>query len=305
MGRLQSEDVSWIPRELPDLDTKIYVVDGADFSVPANKGHEGMVYLTYIIEHYDNLPDVVLFFHPHQRAWHNNVLLNIDSAETIRRLSSPHVIRQGYMNARCHQDPGCPNWLHVDRSPWLYDREKKPEEPFLTSQIFHELHPGVPIPKAISQPCCAQFAVSGERIRGRPRSAYIHYRDWLLNTDLTDETSGRIMEYTWQYLFSGQFEFCPSQAACYCDGYGICFGGDAELNAWLRILNRREVLDQKLVAMWDKGLMETEPYKTASAEQKEVDKMLFGLKDAAFHRGEDPRLRALDCGRQWEEGDGF
>ncbi|KAG9790954.1 hypothetical protein KCU88_g1126, partial [Aureobasidium melanogenum] len=79
MGRLHSEDVSWVSRELPNLPTKIYTVDsdavGTDTEtitpnattintndlssrLPANKGHEAMVYLTYIIDHYTSLPDV-------------------------------------------------------------------------------------------------------------------------------------------------------------------------------------------------------------------------------------------------------
>lgn len=29
------------------------------------------------------------------------------------------------------------------------------------------------------------------------------------------------------------------------------------------------------------------------------------LKQEAYKRGEDPRNRALECGRPWKEGDGF
>jgi hypothetical protein len=43
-------------------------------------------------------------------------------------------------------------------------------------------------------------------------------------------------------------EFCPLQHECYCDGYGICFGGttDANLQAWLDILKQRERVDDKI-----------------------------------------------------------
>src|SRR5436305_14960257 len=95
MGRLKDEDVSWVDRELPGLNTSIYVVDDNDpharFRVPKNKGHEAMVYLTYIIDHYDELPDTVLFFHPHKGTWHNNILNGLDTAVTIRRLNDAHV----------------------------------------------------------------------------------------------------------------------------------------------------------------------------------------------------------------------
>lgn len=310
MGRLLKEDVSWLDRDLPNLQKKIYTVDAPDRSgLPANKGHEAMVYLTYIIDHYESLPDVVLFFHPHKITWHNNVLLDINSAITIKLLSDAHVVRQGYFNSRCMLDPGCPNWLHVDQSKWKYDHIHKPEEPALTSTLFHDLFGAeIPIPPAISQPCCAQFAVSGERIRQRPLKDYIHYRQWLLTTPLDDKTSGRMMEYSWQYIFTGKFEFCPSQHKCYCDGYGICLeGGDEGLKAWLNILRQKELVDNQLRDLWDKGgkAREGEKYKRLKHESAQMGNRLDELRLQAITRGYDPKTRAAECGREWHEGDGF
>ena len=242
MGRIATEDVSWIPRELPGIQTAIYSVDTLDSNstIPANKGHEAMAYLTYIIDHYPDFPDVVLFFHPHATAWHNNIIHDVSTITTIKRLNDEHVIRQGYFNSRCHLDPGCPNWLKVDRWPMFYDYVKKPEEPHLTQAVFHELHgKDVSVPKYISQPCCAQFAVSGQRIRERKLEEYVRYRKWILDSELDDATTGRLMEYSWQYIFAGVWEYCPSMSGCYCGGYGVCFGdddasGEAGLAEWLK-----------------------------------------------------------------------
>ncbi|KAL2426230.1 hypothetical protein ABEF95_002527 [Exophiala dermatitidis] len=339
MGRLRSEDVSWVSRELPGLPTQIYTVDsdavGTDNTttitsnspessdpssrLPANKGHEAMVYLTYIIDHYASLPDVVLFLHPHRRAWHNNVLLDIDAATTIKLLSDAHVTRQGYFNTRCHLDPGCPNWLHVDQPRRLWDLQHKPEEPSLTKQVFHQLFGNdIPVPHtAISQPCCAQFAVSGQRIRQRPLADYIRYREWLLKTELNDTTSGRIMEYSWQYIFTGKFEFCPSQARCYCDGYGICFeGGDKGLQEWLDLRKQKEQVDEKLSELSttkesttgdrvSSADMTVEDYKRLSRDSKHLGEMLDDMREQALRRGWDPKTRAEDCGREWRPGDGY
>ncbi|KAJ9611213.1 hypothetical protein H2200_004396 [Cladophialophora chaetospira] len=310
MGRLAKEDVSWLDKDLPDLPKTIYIVDAPDHSgLPANKGHEGMVYLTYIIDHYDSLPDVVLFFHPHKITWHNNILLDLSLSTTIKLLSDAHVMRQGYFNSRCHLDPGCRNWLHIDQSKWKYDHIHKPEEPFFTSKVFHDLFGAdIPIPSSISQPCCAQFAVSGERIRQRPREDYIRYRSWLLSTPLEDTTSGRIMEYAWQYIFSGQFNFCPSQHKCYCDGYGICFeGGDEGLKAWLALLRQKEALDKKMVKVWEQGeaARTSEKYKLLQVQSAQFGTRLVDLREAAIRKGFDPKSRAQACGREWHEGDGF
>lgn len=306
MARLSSEDVGWVSRELPGLATKIYTVDAADSGLPANKGHEAMVYLTYIIDYYDALPDVVLFFHAHQKTWHNNVMLDVDSAKTIKLLSDAHVARQGYFNTRCHLNPGCPDWLHVDQVWWRHDHKYKPEEPTLTSSVFHELHgPDVPIPKAISQPCCAQFAVSGERIRQRPRADYVRYRNWLLATDLTDRMSGRMMEYSWQYIFTGNFEYCPSPHNCYCDGYGICFEGVSSLQSALETLTQKQKIDRKLKKLADKGKGTGENYKRLARDSRLLGELLTDMREHAIRRGFDPKTRAEECGREWHEGDGF
>jgi hypothetical protein len=60
-----------------------------------------------------------------------------------------------------------------------------------------ELFPGVEVPEKVGVPCCSQFAVSREKILERPIEDYVRYRQWLLETTLPDDTSGRIMEYSW------------------------------------------------------------------------------------------------------------
>ena len=44
--------------------------------------------------------------HSHQFAKHNNDLLDRDAALMIRFLSPERVTRDGYMNLRCHWEPG-------------------------------------------------------------------------------------------------------------------------------------------------------------------------------------------------------
>ncbi len=61
VASLESDDVSWIQRYLPDWYTYRYVADNprAPLTVPKNKGHEAMIYLTHIINYYSNLPPKV------------------------------------------------------------------------------------------------------------------------------------------------------------------------------------------------------------------------------------------------------
>ncbi|KIW71313.1 hypothetical protein PV04_03494 [Phialophora macrospora] len=308
VARQESEDVSWLENSTLNVSRAVYVVDkpalSPGYEVPRNKGHEAMVYLSYIIDHYENLSDVSIFVHAHRTTWHNNDLLDSDMIKTIEHLSDAHVTRAGYFNLRCHHEPGCPDWLHLDRPDEELDTHRKMEERAFSLAVWSELHPNVPPPKAISQPCCAQFAVSRDRIRAVPREEYIRYRDWVLHTELSDTFSGRVMEYSWQFLFAGVSELCPAMHACYCDGYGICFGGAERLEQWfdmraeIRRLQAEEVPEKP-------GIPATDAEAAKAMAVHGMEARLEELKQGAFDRGADPRLRALEVGRPWREGDGY
>ncbi|KAF2679397.1 hypothetical protein K458DRAFT_422220 [Lentithecium fluviatile CBS 122367] len=294
--KTKDEDVGWIRDELPEVPAAVYEVDNpaARLRVPKNKGHEAMVYLTYIIDHYDeDLPNVIIFVHSHRGTWHNNFILDLDTPKTIKRLRDDRVTRQGYMNLRCHLDPGCPNWIHLDRAEVDYDMVIKPEEKAFSPELFIELFPGHRPPPVLSQPCCAQFAVSSERVRDNPKALYEHLRNWLLETSLPDTDSGRIFEYTWQYLFTRNAEVCPSTNACYCDGYGICFGGAVNLEEFLKTLKKKEGVEDELDAAQKEGKGEG-VLQEIRARKNMLDKELSELKEAAYKRGEDEANRAIE-----------
>ena len=224
--RLATDDTSWIERLSPEITVALYTVDdpSAAQNSPKNKGHEVMVYLSHIIDYYDELSDITIFMHSHRQAWHNSELLGFDAVEMVNNLRSEMVTRQGYFNMRCAWDPGCPEWLHPHTKEELLGKQ----EQTLVARHWHELFPLDDLPPMLSQPCCAQFAVSKERILAIPLARFIFYRDWLLKTALSDYVSGRIWEFTWQYVFTGYHTFCPSEYACYCQGFGMCFGGRAQ-----------------------------------------------------------------------------
>jgi Protein of unknown function (DUF3431) len=57
------------------------------------------------------------------------------------------------------------------------------------------------VPEMVGQTCCAQFAVSREQVMQRPLEDYVSYRQWILDTELNDEKSGRVMEFLWHVIF--------------------------------------------------------------------------------------------------------
>ena len=227
------DSITWIDDRLLDVSLALYVVDDltAPKHPPKNKGHEVMVYLTYIIDHYEQLPEIIIFMHAHRHAWHNSDLLGFDAVEMIQRLNSERVIRHGYMNLRCAWDPGCPEWLHPSETGDLLSKQ----EQGLLAGSWSELFPLDPLPTVLGQACCAQFAVSREKVLSIPRRRFVFYRDWLLRTPLTDYFSGRIWEFVWQYVFTGYETYCPAEHACYCEGFGVCFGGKVQYGEFLAL----------------------------------------------------------------------
>jgi hypothetical protein len=322
MARMSDENVDWIAEETPDLQTAIYVADAPSASLhpPKNKGHEVMIFLTYIISHYNNLPDVVIFMHAHRWSWHNNVLSGFDAVQMIQNLSNGRVTREGYMNLRCHWDPGCPEWIHpLDAEDDISKQEQK-----TLGQAWYELFPGDPMPEVLAQPCCAQFAISKGRILSIPLERFISYRDWLLRTPLSDYISGRVWEYIWQFVFTGNNTSCPKMNICYCDGYGFCFGGEKQFSEWFEIYDRRQESEEEL-SRWreakeavDKAQENGDQEELAKLEFPEsgkdeyleeqiiaLNKELESRKLTAIQRGRDPKIRAEEAGRPWFDGDGF
>ena len=329
--KMQDEDTAWIENQLGDmlesglLTKAIYHMDdlSAKLHPVENKGHEVMAYLTYLIDFYDDLPDVAIFMHSHRFAWHNNAILRKDSSLMVRHLIPERVTRDGYMNLRCHWDPGCPAWLHPGAIDRLY--EKQEEHIFASSWI--ELFPHAQIPPVLAQPCCAQFAVSRERILAIPKARFIELRDWVLKTELSDYLSGRIFEYTWQYIFTDSPIHCPSMSACYCDGYGLCFGDPEKFDYYFELnFNLNEDIEE--LRVWNEKAenialahKQAEGGRLIGEESLEVPevgrdgwlkeeiarlrKEMERRAEEAFELGKDPRQRAKEAGREWREGDGF
>lgn len=112
IGRMtkETEKVQWVLDNLIDVKPYIYIVDDnttEEYHLERNHGREAAVYLTYIVEHYDNLPDISFFWHGDDVVWHNNMLMGWNSSISVNRMDRENVIRSGYVPSRCDHWPGC------------------------------------------------------------------------------------------------------------------------------------------------------------------------------------------------------
>ncbi|KAJ5649396.1 uncharacterized protein N7484_003119 [Penicillium longicatenatum] len=240
MAKLEEENTDWVGEELPDWQSAIYIVNPSEetrmneniLTTPYNKGHEAMAYLTYVIDHYYVLPSTIAFLHAHRSgffmAWHVDAPLH-DNVIAMQNLQTRFVEQNGYANLRCNWNPGCKADhrynTHVTDEIW-WDIFQGTSTPPLNVSSSYEVsrvdQKYIRKPEQIAAACCAQFAVSKDQVRRRPHEDYVRFRQWLLDTDLTDAKSGRVMEFLWHYIFGMDSVYCPDEELCYCQVYGQC-----------------------------------------------------------------------------------
>lgn len=169
--------------------------------MPANRGREAMAYLTFIIDYYDALPEVTAFVHGNNTQWHNTIPGPLNS-DVLPALQMDAVRSKGYVNLRCDLNPGCPTSVNP-HNPTDTDIRKHDIRAYFV-EVYMELF-GVQqrkdVPQHIGGVCCAQFAVTRERIRQRPRGDYERMRNWMLNTELDSFGIGWVFEKIWHIVF--------------------------------------------------------------------------------------------------------
>ncbi|ETS80987.1 hypothetical protein PFICI_05989 [Pestalotiopsis fici W106-1] len=321
-GHTKDEDVSWLRESFrgPEYLLKIYSVDGSnskDLHTPMNKGRETMPFLTYIIDNYNSLSDINIFLHPHRYAWHSRDTLIPDTVELIHRLNTDRVARLGYINLRCRWSPGCP--VHMDTGSLVMGNDI-PEQTIFGPTFRDIFGADAEMPALMGGTCCSQFAVMRETVQSVPLERWRYMREWIRTTDLDDGMVGRVFESLWQYIFLGEAILCPREHLCYCDTYGLCFGGATgfDQNEWL--LGRRKEMQGK-VKWLDEAIKEAEkmsgkPSEGGAAEtkserkeritmmQEEKSKALLEVErlsaiceanvQRAFENGNDPIKRAKE-----------
>ncbi len=226
----------------------IYTADAAassaspNLQVPANRGHEAMAYLTFLIDNYADIPAAgAVFVHGSRRAWHNDAP-NYDNAALLAALNvSAALAPSGYHNLRCDWSASMCEPSYAPPQGSLEISLSAMVEPWNARAVSDAALPGAlgalfggdePAPSdgarvllgrtdAVRAQCCAQFVVARDRVWQHSRDEYVALRQWLLdgsNDGHSDESSspirnvaprddrvaGRILSYLWHILFLQQ-----------------------------------------------------------------------------------------------------
>lgn len=280
---------------VPNAQLVPYVVDKPDapFHTPENKGHEAMVYLTYLYEFYDDLPDITIFTHGQDGAWHMDGILEWSTAYAINNLDLDEVFRRQYVNLRISWENGCPDWINTTISAHSaeYDPGLKGEEIMMKSS-FQQIFPNTTAPELLAQPCCAQFAVTKEAIRSVPRERYQESVKWLQKTNMEDNYSGRVWEHLWQYMFLQKAVDCPIEYKALCRTYHICFEKEEDWDAWKYLDQTRHELEQDLAdlrIMRNRAL--TQRVKNLETKIDSISRKVDPCKEKAIELGKSRRAR--------------
>ncbi|KAL8791800.1 MAG: hypothetical protein Q9195_005609 [Heterodermia aff. obscurata] len=205
---------------------------GSDhLQVPANRGHEAMAYLTFIIDNYAHLPTAgAVFGHGSRYAWHNDHV-DYDNTVLLSTLNvSAALAPWGYHNLRCDWGAGtctpseAPPQGSLETSmrallePWNSRALSDAALPDALAALFGDesgpsrLERGA----AVRAQCCAQFVVAKENIWRWEKEEYIALRQWLLDgsdgsdpsnrrninaAPSDDRVAGRILSDVWHILF--------------------------------------------------------------------------------------------------------
>ncbi|KAJ5570425.1 uncharacterized protein N7459_009855 [Penicillium hispanicum] len=249
VSRVEADgDSTWINALAKRYHLCVYNVDAPidtsshHLQVPANRGHEAMTYLTFLIDNYDEIPAAgAVFVHGSRWAWHNDAP-DYDNAALLAALDIPRALEPwGYHNLRCDWSvstclPSAPAQgslelrLQSAVAPWSARAASDIALPgalvsifggdgseYLAAQTSASLTLGRT--ETVRAQCCAQFVVSRERIWQHTRDEYIALRQWLLDgadsnngprarnnkaAPSDDRVAGRILSYLWHILFAKQ-----------------------------------------------------------------------------------------------------
>lgn len=293
------ENYGWVKDiKVPGMTVVPYIADNttAPHHAQKNKGHEAMMYHQYFYDFYDDLPDVSILVHSQAMSWHVEALLDQSMVFSLNHIDIREVQRRGFLNLRVTWGIGCStgsiNTTRVNEESGNSPEQKEMQEAFRANFNIYD------IPEILATPCCSQIAVTKQLIRSVPREQYRHHINWLLETKLPDNISGRTWEHMWQYLFLQKAIDCPLEHKAYCRLYHICFGGREEYDEWIELMQGRQKLEEELKKM-DKAEKETakkeEERKKKVEEEKKNGGKLSPEKEKEL--GEKPRSESAEKAR--------
>jgi len=175
------QNLDWIC-EISNIPHIVYTRDKPSnkYNLTPNNGYEASVYLKFIIDYYDRLPNSTAFVHGHRYSWHTS-------------RDATYILT----NLRWHDYP----YLDFNLQ-WQVAQTKINADYRVISENWDELYREYlgELPDQLNFYCCGQFVVSRERIRLRPLQFYQQLFDFVIDERISTYSSSHLLEYTWSYI---------------------------------------------------------------------------------------------------------
>jgi len=178
-----NKDISWVNEITANVNIKIYSTsDPTKIYVTPNKGMDANMYLRYIIDNYDDLPERTLFVHHHKEDWTQDFTL-------------PYIINNlnwnldNYFSICSRKNYGDVFIIDPRTKQWLKD-------------VWFNFEKYIPFPDQLFYFAGTQFMCHRDLILQYPKSYWKQLLGWLLLSTLPDWLMGRIFEWTWHYILT-------------------------------------------------------------------------------------------------------
>ncbi len=188
----------------------------------SNTAFESTSYLTYIVDEYDRLPELLIFLHAHDRSWHQEGKITDHLCAQLRAFVVGHATHASLNVYALDSFNTHPNVLRTRMivESGLWDAVLAP--------TFGEAAALTAFQAARRPMCCAQFIATRGAVQRLPREFYSRFLTWLLRTGA--EMRMRAAACTSMYKPSASAQPVPCVTSCqdgrylgYSDGVLACY----------------------------------------------------------------------------------
>jgi hypothetical protein len=184
-------------------DVEVFVYDKENpsnpYNIPFNKGSEASVYLKFIIDHYEKLPEYTFFIHDSEHSWHHD-------GSIVDKYNEAIASNERYVNVNNHS---C--MMRIDSIPKCqYEKLLEWYCEYIEKYIPIEFVPNNYDGFAHGHIGCAQFLVHRDLILNFPKSMYQYIYNWIIEEDVVlpkececnqSIIAGNFLEWTWHIFF--------------------------------------------------------------------------------------------------------